>query len=71
MGKNWLRVGQKPDKVWTYSLPDLVGKGYYFLGKGYYFLGKYWLETAKAWKEGKVNTQPVMVIEADAPKTVR
>ena len=64
MGKNWLRVGQKPDKVWTYSLPDLVGKGYYFLGK-------YWLETAKAWKEGKVNTQPAMVIEADAPKTVR
>jgi type III restriction enzyme len=48
----------KPDlnrKVEPHTpLPDLVGKGYYFLGKD-------WLETAKAWKEGQIKTPPVMI----------
>src|SRR5208282_5743476 len=35
-------------------LPDLVGKGYYFLGKD-------WLETAKKWREDGVNAPPVMI----------
>jgi type III restriction enzyme len=43
-------------------LPDLVGKGYYFLGKD-------WLETAKAWKEGKINTPPVMITVANLTHT--
>src|SRR5437667_7211544 len=43
-------------------LPDLVGKGYYFLGKD-------WLETAKAWKEGKINTPPVMISVANLTHT--
>src|SRR5207253_3362388 len=43
-------------------IPDLVGKGYYFLGKD-------WLETAKAWKEGKINTPPVMITVANLTHT--
>src|SRR6266700_3709358 len=43
-------------------LPDLVGKGYYFLGKD-------WLETAKAWKEGKIKTPPVMITVANLTHT--
>ncbi|MGB7553639.1 MAG: DEAD/DEAH box helicase family protein [Candidatus Korobacteraceae bacterium] len=43
-------------------LPDLVGKGYYFLGKD-------WLETAKAWKEAKVITPPVMITVANITHT--
>ena len=43
-------------------LPDLVGKGYYFLGKD-------WLETAKAWKEAKVKTPPVMITVANITHT--
>jgi type III restriction enzyme len=56
----------KPDlnrKVEPHTpLPDLVGKGYYFLGKD-------WLETAKAWKEGKINTPPVMITVANLTHT--
>src|SRR5208282_901786 len=43
-------------------LPDLVGKGYYFLGKD-------WLETAKAWKEGNIKTPPVMITVANLTHT--
>src|SRR5579864_524106 len=43
-------------------LPDLVGKGYYFLGKD-------WLETARAWKDGKINTPPVMITVANLTHT--
>lgn len=43
-------------------LPDLVGKGYYFLGKD-------WLETAKSWKEGKIKTPPVMITVANITHT--
>src|SRR5438128_8819834 len=43
-------------------LPDLVGKGYYFLGKD-------WLETAKTWKEGKISTPPVMITVANITHT--
>jgi type III restriction enzyme len=56
----------KPDlnrKVEPHTpLPDLVGKGYYFLGKD-------WLETAKAWKEGKIRTPPVMITVANLTHT--
>src|SRR5437588_5172995 len=56
----------KPDlnrKVEPHTpLPDLVGKGYYFLGKD-------WLETAKAWREGKINTPPVMITVANLTHT--
>ncbi len=56
----------KPDlnrKVEPHTpLPDLVGKGYYFLGKD-------WLETAKAWKEAKVITPPVMITVANITHT--
>jgi type III restriction enzyme len=43
-------------------LPDLVGKGYYFLGKD-------WLETAKAWKQGNIKTPPVMITVANLTHT--
>src|ERR1017187_5048109 len=43
-------------------LPDLVGKGYYFLGKD-------WLETAKGWKEANVVTPPVMITVANGTHT--
>jgi type III restriction enzyme len=56
----------KPDlnrKVEPHTpLPDLVGKGYYFLGKD-------WLETAKAWKEGNIKTPPVMITVANLTHT--
>jgi len=56
----------KPDlnrKVEPHTpLPDLVGKGYYFLGKD-------WLETAKAWKEGSIKTPPVMITVANLTHT--
>ena len=56
----------KPDlnrKVEAHTpLPDLVGKGYYFLGKD-------WLETAKSWKEAKVVTPPVMITVANITHT--
>ena len=56
----------KPDlnrKVEPHTpLPDLVGKGYYFLGKD-------WLETAKKWKEGHVTTPPVMITVANITHT--
>jgi len=56
----------KPDlnrKVEPHTpLPDLVGKGYYFLGKD-------WLETAKAWKEGNITTPPVMITVANLTHT--
>src|SRR5579863_10725923 len=56
----------KPDlnrKVEPHTpLPDLVGKGYYFLGKD-------WLETAKAWKEGNIRTPPVMITVANLTHT--
>ncbi len=56
----------KPDlnrKVEPHTpLPDLVGKGYYFLGKD-------WLETARAWKEAKVITPPVMITVANITHT--
>src|SRR5713101_6825020 len=43
-------------------LPDLVGKGYYFLGKD-------WLETAKKWQEGNIKTPPVMITVANLTHT--
>ena len=43
-------------------LPDLVGKGYYFLGKD-------WLEAAKKWKEEKRDTPPVMITVANTTYT--
>jgi type III restriction enzyme len=43
-------------------LPDLVGKGYYFLGKD-------WVETAKKWRDGKVKTPPVMITVANRTET--
>ena len=43
-------------------LPDLVGKGYYFLGKD-------WLETAKPRKEGNIKTPPVMITVANLTHT--
>lgn len=43
-------------------LPDLVGKGYYFLGKD-------WLETAKKWKEGGMTVPPVMITVANRTET--
>jgi type III restriction enzyme len=56
----------KPDlnrKVEPHTpLPDLVGKGYYFLGKD-------WLETAKAWKEENIKTPPVMITVANLTHT--
>jgi type III restriction enzyme len=56
----------KPDlnrKVEPHTpLPDLVGKGYYFLGKD-------WLETARAWKEGNIKTPPVMITVANLTHT--
>ena len=56
----------KPDlnrKVEQHTpLPDLVGKGYYFLGKD-------WLETARAWKEGNIKTPPVMITVANLTHT--
>jgi type III restriction enzyme len=56
----------KPDlnrKVEPHTpLPDLVGKGYYFLGKD-------WLETAKTWKEANINTPPVMITVANLTHT--
>lgn len=56
----------KPDlnrKVEPHTpLPDLVGKGYYFLGKD-------WLETAKAWKDGNIKTPPVMITVANLTHT--
>jgi type III restriction enzyme len=56
----------KPDlnrKVEPHTpLPDLVGKGYYFLGKD-------WLETAKTWKEGNIKTPPVMITVANLTHT--
>ena len=56
----------KPDlnrKVEPHTpLPDLVGKGYYFLGKD-------WLETAKAWREGNIKTPPVMITVANLTHT--
>jgi type III restriction enzyme len=56
----------KPDlnrKVEPHTpLPDLLGKGYYFLGKD-------WLETAKAWKEGNIKTPPVMITVANLTHT--
>ena len=59
-------VEVKPDlnrKVEPHTpLPDLVGKGYYFLGKD-------WLETAKAWKEGNIKTPPVMITVANLTHT--
>src|SRR5262249_46963484 len=43
-------------------LPDLVGKGYYFLGKD-------WLETVKAWNEAGLRTPPVMITVANRTET--
>jgi len=43
-------------------LPDLVGKGYYFLGKD-------WLETEKTWKEAGIKTPPVMITVANLTHT--
>ena len=43
-------------------LPDLVGKGYYFLGKD-------WLETSSKWKEQGVRTPPVMITVANTTYT--
>jgi type III restriction enzyme len=43
-------------------LPDLVGKGYYFLGKD-------WLETEKTWQEAGIKTPPVMITVANLTHT--
>lgn len=43
-------------------IPDLVGKGYYFLGMD-------WLETMRAWREQKTPVPPVMITVANTTYT--